>query len=190
MSEIEDISTVLLVIDAQVAMLEGTGPEDPPPYRAAETIEVITGLVERARQAGAPVVFVRHHHRRFEPMQPGHPGFEVHPAFAPREGEAVIDKQACDAFCQTSLDDVLASHGATRLVVCGLQTEQCVDSVCRSAMHRGFDVALAGDGHTTWDAGPEGLTAAQIIEHTNRVLPNLPHPTHEIVVLPAAEIIW
>ncbi len=32
------------------------------------------------------------------------------------------------------------------------------------------------------------MTAAQIVAHHNATLANLPHPTHEIVVMPASEV--
>ena len=58
--------------------------------------------------------------------------------------------------------------GVDELVVCGLQSEFCVDSTVRHASTLGFPVTLVADAHSTWDAA--SLTAAQIIEHHNRVL--------------------
>ena len=74
----------------------------------------------------------------------------------------------------------------THLVTCGMQTDFCVDSATRSAMHRGFNVTLATDAHSTWDNGV--LTAEQIIAHHNKVLPNLPGPGTDIAGTPSAEI--
>lgn len=179
--------TALVVIDMQNAML-GSEPDDQPaPHRADEVLANTAGMLERARAAGASVIFVRHVEDEYPPMSHGHPGFEVHDAIAPLPGEPVVDKRACDAFCDTPLAELLAERGVTRLAVCGLQTEMCVDSTSRSAVHRGLNVTLAGDAHSTWDS-QAGLTAEQIIAHHNATLANIPHPTAGIVVKPGAEI--
>lgn len=183
----EDQPTALLVIDMQCAML-GSEPEDQPaPHRADEVIANTAAMLERARAAGASVVFVRHVEDEYPPMSPGHPGFEVHGAIAPLPGEPVVDKRACDAFCGTPLADLLAERGVTHVAMCGLQTEMCVDSTSRSAVHRGLNVTLAGDAHSTWDA-KSGLTAEQIVAHHNATLGGIPHPTAGVTVVPSAEI--
>jgi len=132
----EDRPTALVVIDMQRAML-GSEPGEPAPHRADEVIANTAGMLERARAAGAGVIFVRHVEPRYPAMSPGHPGFEVHDAIAPLPGEPVVDKLACDAFCDTPLAELLAERGVSHVALCGLQTEACVDSTSRSAMHRG-----------------------------------------------------
>jgi nicotinamidase-related amidase len=129
---------------------------------------------------------VRHKEDGYERMRPGHPGFEVHPDIAPAAGETVIDKTACDAFCGTDLDAILRESGVEHLVTSGMQTEMCVDSTTRSAVHRGFNVTLASDAHSTWDS--DTLTAEQIIAHTNRTLAGIPGPGTGVTAKPSAEI--
>jgi nicotinamidase-related amidase len=171
--------TALLVIDVQVAMFE----EGEPPHKGEEMLANIGGLLERARAAGAPVIFVRH---ADEWMAPGTPGFEIHPNIPPRADEVVIDKRACDAFCETPLGGLLESLDVTRVVIAGMQTDYCVDSASRSALHRGYDVLLAKDAHST--VGNGILTAEQIIAHHNQTLANLPRPGFGIRAVPSAEI--
>ncbi len=145
--------TALVVIDMQRAML-GSEPDDPAPHRADEVLANTAAMLGRARAAGARVVFVRHVEDDYPAMSPGHPGFEVHDAIAPLPGEPVVDKRACDAFCGTPLAELLAERGVTHVVTCGLQTELCFDSTSRSAVHRGLNVTLAGDAHSTYARGP------------------------------------
>lgn len=57
--------------------------------------------------------------------------------------------------------------GVNRLIICGLQTEWCIDSTVRHAYSLGFDVTVVEDGHSTMDT--QTLTAAKVIEHHNRV---------------------
>lgn len=175
-------ATALMVIDVQVAMFD----ETMPPHDPERTLATIAGLIDRARACSTPVIFVRHVHGSYPAMQPGNAGFEIHPAVAPALGETVFDKHACDAFWGTALSDHLSSLGVGRLVVTGLQTDLCVDTFCRSALHRDYDVVLAGDGHTTW--GRDGISAETIIAHHNATLLNVPHPTREITVQRGSEI--
>jgi nicotinamidase-related amidase len=173
----------LLVIDVQVAMFDDP---DNLPHEGEIVVAKIKDLIERARSAGVDVDFVRHEHARYLPMQPGNAGWEIRPELAPLPGESIFDKRACDSFYETGLEASLRARGIERVIVAGLQTEMCVDTACRSALHRDFNVVLASDAHTTWDRG--GMTAEQIIRHHNLSLAEIPHPTKEISVLASAEI--
>ncbi len=86
---------------------------------------------------------------------------------SPRAGEPIVEKRYCDAFRATDLAQILSGLAADALVVCGMQTEYCVDSTLREAERRGYRVTLVADGHATFAAG--GLTEAQIRDHVHRV---------------------
>ena len=167
--------TALLVIDMQVSLVEGA-------YEQQAVLDCIASLLADARASGTPIIYIQHDHATYEPMKPGTPGWEIHPAIAPAPGELVIRKEASDAFYATSLRRELAARGIKRLIITGMQTEYCVDATCRRATSEGYDVILVADGHTTGDS--EHLTAAQIIAHHNTVLGGIPNPDHEIVVTP------
>jgi nicotinamidase-related amidase len=177
--------TALLVIDVQVGMFED---EPEPPHDADRLLANIRGLIDRARASGVEVIYVRHVDDRFDGSKLGARGWQMHPSIAPESEEAVIDKWACDAFYGTPLQEELAARGIEHLVIAGMQTELCIDTACRSALHRDFNVTLAADAHSTWNS--KHLTAAQIIAHHNATLANLPHPTKEIVVRPSAAIVF
>ena len=49
-----------------------------------------------------------------------------------------------DAFEDTSLHDEL--QGVQRLVICGPQSDCCIDATVRGALARGYDVVLAAIG--------------------------------------------
>jgi nicotinamidase-related amidase len=174
----------LLVVDVQEAMF---GPKQPPPvYRADETVARIKALLDKARSAGAKVVYIQHHDRKDPKMAPGQPGFAIRAAIAPHPGETVVVKRICDSFAQTNLEQILRESGVERLVTCGIQSDFCVDAATRGAMNRGFEVILASDAHTTWDNGI--LTAAQISAHINATLPEMSGVGPNIRVLPTADI--
>jgi nicotinamidase-related amidase len=160
--------TALVVIDTQRGMFETLGV--PPVPNGERLLENIEGLIRDARDAGTPVVHVRHGGEPGHPLEKGTEGWEIHPRAAPADNEPVVDKETPDSFLRTTLQDELDSRGIGRLVLAGMQTEYCVDTTCRRAFSLGYDVTLAGDAHGTWDEGR--LTAGQIVSHQNEVLGN------------------
>ncbi len=174
--------SALLVVDVQVSMFA----EPDPPFRSAEVLANIRTLIDRARSSGAEVIYVRHAHARYEPMKYGADGWQIHPSIAPESGDIIVDKRACDAFHDTPLHAAILDAGIGHLIVTGMQTELCVDTVCRSALHRDLNVTLVSDAHSTWDRN--GMSADQIIGHHNSTLADVPHPSKDIFVRPTAEI--
>ncbi len=157
-------ATALLVIDLQRGLL---GAQTPPHDRDA-VLERVAGVLARARAEGVPVFHVQHDGGPGDDIERLTPGWEIHPAVAPREGEPVVEKDRCSAFHGTSLDRQLRARGIGRLVIAGMQTEYCIDTNCRDAHGLGYEVVLVRDGHTTYDA-PD-ISAAQIVAHHNRTL--------------------
>ncbi|MGE5592059.1 MAG: isochorismatase family protein [Bacillota bacterium] len=98
--------TALLVIDVQVGMFD---PSDPV-YEGEALLGVISGLIDKARAAGAPVVYVQHDSSAEGPgerLNHGTPGWEIHPAIAPHAGDVVLEKTTPDSFYKTSLQQEL-----------------------------------------------------------------------------------
>ena len=170
----------LLVVDAQVGQIER------PVFRGLEVLARIRALLERARAAGVPVVYVRHESPEGELFAPGSRGWEIHPSVAPAGGEPVVSKRSADAFHESELLGVLRGLGVRRLVVAGCRTDFCIDTTCRRATTLGFDVTLASDAHTTTDN--EVLTAARIIAHHNATLDDFGDERHVVTARPVDEI--
>jgi nicotinamidase-related amidase len=169
------VADVLLVIDVQRELVEAL-----PSKRASELLTVLAGLIERARSSGVPVVYVRHDGDEQE-LTPGSDGWQIVDAIAPRANETVVAKRFRDAFRETNLADVLAGLGADHVVVCGMQTEFCVDATVREAERRGYRVTLVADGHATFAA--EGATEEQIRDQVHRVA------RYEVAaIVPAADV--
>ena len=158
------MTTGLLVIDLQRGMFMDAAK----PHDGDGVLSRVASLLQRARRSGAPVLHVQHDGGPGDPLGKAGPGFEIHPDVAPQPGEPVIEKSVCSAFPGTVLDAQLKRLGITRLVIAGMQTEYCIDTNCRVAFDRGYKVVLAKDAHTTFDT--PALSAAQIIDHHNRVL--------------------
>jgi nicotinamidase-related amidase len=158
--------TALLVIDMQVGMFDS--PKLSPVHRGQELLETVARLVDAARRAKVPVIFVQHCGQEGHPLEEGTPGWRIHRAIAPERREAVIFKQQPDAFDRTRLGRTLKAKAIKKLILTGIQSDFCIDSTCRHAFSLGYDVVLAADAHSTWDLGR--LTAAEIIAHHNAVL--------------------
>lgn len=156
----------LLLIDVQRAFFDGSAA--PPVHDAEALLDRIAGVLSRARAAGVPIIHVQHTEPEDPLFAPGSTGWQLHPAVTPHGGEPVVEKRTPDAFLDTDLAALLDRSETRDLVIAGNQTEFCVDTTCRRARSLGYDVTLLSDGHSTWDSGD--LTAAQIIDHHNRVL--------------------
>src|SRR5262245_38975688 len=176
-------ATALLVIDVQVALVQG---DDGPAHEGERMLTNINRLLAGARAAGAPVIYVQHDGDAGGRLEASTPGWAIHPTIAPIAGELVIRKRASDSFYQTSLQHDLRALGIQHLVITGMRTEMCVDTTSRRAISLGYDVTLVGDAHATVNS--EVLPAAQIIAHHNYTLDGFGTDEHEIAVKPASEI--
>ena len=152
----------LMVIDVQQAMFGAAQP-----FHGAAVVGRIADLIARARAARVPVFYVQHDGGPGDECDSNGPGFAFHPAVAPQAGDSVTVKRKNSGFYQTDLDAKLKAAGIDQLVICGLQTEYCVDATVRSAFERGYRVTIAADAHTTFDS--ELLPAATIIAHTQHI---------------------
>lgn len=131
-------------------------------------LEQIRGSIEEARSAGAPIVYLQHAGSEDGVFARGSAGWELHPAIAFLEGEAVVEKHTADAFVGTGLEESLKQLSVGAVVICGFVTEGCVDTTVRRASSLGFEIELASDAHSTTDG--EVLTASQTVRHHNAVL--------------------
>ncbi len=154
----------LLVIDAQVALFSLSKPL----YNGDVVLAGIRRLLDRARTEHAPVIYLQHSGHRDGIFAKGSPGWHIHPAVTPHEGELVVEKYAADAFSGTRLEQCLDQLSVRALVVCGFVTEGCVDTAVRRASSLGFTIELAKDAHSTTDG--EVLSGRQIVEHHNSIL--------------------
>ena len=156
------MSKALVVIDVQKAMF------DLAPYEGEAVVDRIASLIARARASGTPIFFVQHDGGPDDPFHAGRPGFPFHDKLTPQPGDDVAVKNHGSAFNRTGLDAKLKRAGVEKLVVCGMQSEYCVDAAVRGAVERGYRVVLVADGHSTVDS--RVLTASDIIAHQNETL--------------------
>jgi len=68
---------------------------------------------------------------------------------APVGDEIVINKTASGVFSSTNLNYVLTNLGVRALFVCGVYTNECVETTVRDACDLGYSVSLVEDACTT-----------------------------------------
>ncbi|MFG2874205.1 cysteine hydrolase family protein [Streptomyces sp. NPDC048337] len=132
--------------------------------------EPVNRLVRLARDNGDLVVWVLH-------TEPGSGGV-FDPALGhvrlfdeleqPRPDEPVLYKTSHNAFTTTDLQRRLTEAGVGELWVCGIRTEQCVETTARLGSDLGYEVVFVPDATTTNPIGDLGAEA--IIERTQAVL--------------------
>ena len=157
-------NTALLIIDAQVNMFSEGGSV----FEGEKILGTISRLIARARTAHLPIVYVQNNGSEGDPDMPGTPGWQIHPAVTPEQGDIVIQKHTPDSFHETNLQSELEARRIRRLIIVGMQTEMCIDATCRRAHELGYDVTLVQDAHSTFDG--TALAASKIIAQHNDAL--------------------
>jgi len=150
--------TALLVIDVQNGVVATA-------YARDGVVENIRNLVERARGARVPVVWVQHSD---DELARGSDDWRIVPDLVPNDAEPIVAKSYGDAFEETSHERVLSELKVGRLLVAGAETDACIRSTLHGALVRGYDTILVSDAHTTIDKTPWGAPSPdQVIAHTN-----------------------
>lgn len=176
-----DMKTALLIIDVQQALCRG----EYAAWDIGRILANINAVAARARAAGAPVFLIQHD-------EPGGPlaadsaGWQLADGLDTAESDLRLRKQASDSFHNTDLHAQLQQRGIDKLVICGLQSDFCVDTTTRRAMALGYPVQLVADGHSTVDN--DVLTAQQIAAHHNATLSNLSSFGPRTKAVPAAGV--
>ena len=116
-----------------------------------DIVERVNRLVINARSRGDLVVWVLHAEPGtgtvFDPAS-GHVRLMV--GLQPVDGEPVLVKTSINAFTTTNLHQTLTAQGVRELVVCGIRTEQCVETTTRLASDLGFTVRFVTDATATF----------------------------------------
>ena len=183
------MSSALLLIDLQNAILTGLGtPGRQPAIDAAleEVVSKLAALKHKARAAGVPTFIVQHDGNPGHRLVKRSEGWQLRREIAPEAGDVVVHKASCDSFFETDLETKLRARGITHLLIGGCMTQFCVDTTARRAVSLGFDVTLISDGHTTADMGK--LSFEDIVTHHNMLLDGFDAGSHDIKLTASTEI--
>ncbi len=157
----------LVVVDMQEAFLD---PWWGPTTNHPGCEDNVERLVAAWRERGLPIVVVRHDSvQPGSPLAPDHPGNALMP-LADVPADLFVTKSVNSAFYgEPDLEAWLRGRGIDRIVVCGIQTNMCVETTSRMGGNLGFDVTVPLDATRTFDlTGPDGVTipAAMLMQVT------------------------
>ncbi|RKD93362.1 cysteine hydrolase family protein [Halopiger aswanensis] len=156
--ELEPDSTAVVVVDMQNGFCHPDGSLYAP--GSEEVIEPIAALVERAREAGASLLFTQdvhppeqfedaHYYDEFEQwgehVLEGSWEAEIVDELPVEAADNVVEKHTYDAFHQTELEGWLNARGIKDLVLCGTLANVCVLHTGGSAGLRDFRPILVED---------------------------------------------
>jgi len=158
MTQFDPDSTAVVVVDMQNGFCHPDGSLYAP--GSEEAIEPCADLVERARDAGASVVFTRdvhppeqfddaHYYDEFEQwgehVLEGSWEAEIVDELPVEDGDHVVEKHTYDAFYNTELEGWLNARNIDDLVICGTLANVCVLHTGGSAGLRDFRPIMLED---------------------------------------------
>ena len=124
-------------------------------------------LLAHWRTQGWPVYHAKHNSTEPQSrLHPDHPGNAFKLGFEPSDGEPVYGKNVNSALIGTELEADLRAQGISKLVLCGITTDHCVNTTTRMAANLGFEATIAADACATFDRGlPDGRTFPAELVH-------------------------
>jgi len=136
------IDATLILIDLQKAIDDPSwGPRNNP-----EAERRVTALLAAWRAADMPIVHVRHDSiDPASPYRPDAPSHAFKPEAEPSAGETIVSKHTGSAFVDGALEAALDAIGATHLVLCGVLTNNSLESTARHAGDLGYRVFVVED---------------------------------------------
>jgi nicotinamidase-related amidase len=173
--------TALLIIDVQQILCSGENRA----HDVERVIDRINFVARKVRDARGLVVVIQHETRDGD-MDYGSTGWQLAPALETRDTDIFLRKTATDSFHRTELQQVLQDRRIADLIICGLQSDFCVDTTTRRALALGYPIVLVSDGHSTVDN--KVLSASQITAHHNETLANIESFGVRVRAVPAGEI--
>jgi nicotinamidase-related amidase len=108
-------------------------------------------LIARFREAGEPVVHIRHEFPADGApfFAAGSEGAKIHDKVIPIEGEPVVLKHQVNSFLETNLKQILDDNKIEDLVICGAMSHMCIDATARAASDFGYKCTLIHDACAT-----------------------------------------
>jgi len=162
--------SALLVVDAQDSFMATPRWEK----RSNPDFERnVATLIDAWRAASLPVIFILHTDDDPEFARTS-PYFKLMDFIERRDSEPLLVKTTRNSFTSTDLQRRLEALGVTRIVVTGIQTEQCCETTTRIGADLGYDVDFVTEATRTfplvnWETG-ESYDTDTVTRHTEWVL--------------------
>lgn len=150
--EVDPRRTAVVVVDMQNDFVKPEGKLHVP--AAQQAIDPIKRLLEKARAAGALVIYTQDLHGEDDPeyriwgehVKAGTWGAEIVEELAPQPGDEIVPKPRYDAFYASRMEDMLRTHPQIdTLIITGTVTNICVLHTAGSAALRWYKVIVPKD---------------------------------------------
>lgn len=154
---------------------------------AAGIYPQVAELIDAARDAGVPRIFVRVAHSEWTDTPSwthrasGQPVFDVPLVrewtwgaefykVQPQPDELIMTKHRLSAFVYTPLKLILQARQVSSIVLAGVQTDVCVHATARDAMQEGFTPIVVEDCVATRDSAAHDLALEDIRARVGHVV--------------------
>ncbi len=135
------MKTALIIIDVQNILVE-TG------FETEKLLEKIAYLQDRARSKNIEIIYVQHIEN---PEAQTSDDWQLSALLNRKPDEKVFQKRYNSIFKETGLKEYLDQQGIEQLVLCGMQTEYCVDTSVKVGFEYGYKLIIPEGAVTTFD---------------------------------------
>ena len=135
------MKTAFIIIDVQNILVE-TG------FETEKLLEKIAYLQDQARSKNIEIIYVQHVEN---PEAQTSEDWQLSALLNRKPDEKVFQKRYNSMFKETGLKEYLDQQGIEQLVLCGMQTEYCVDTSVKVGFEYGYKLVIPEGAVTTFD---------------------------------------
>ncbi|MFC2094978.1 cysteine hydrolase family protein [Candidatus Bipolaricaulota bacterium] len=137
--------TALLVMDMQNFVFNPLSPWYT--ETGEDLIPAIETLIELARAAGLPIIYVRDVSQDSPGLDPFF--FAIVDELTPLEGDTVLAKMTPNAFLNDEVGAYLKEQHIRRLLISGLSSTGCVQATLFDGIREGYEMVVVSDAHSS-----------------------------------------
>jgi len=155
------MNPALVIVDIQNDYFpDGKLPLVKPVEASQQAARLLDHFRHASGRAQRPIIHIQHLAVRPGAtfFLPGTPGADFHPSVQPLPDESIVQKNFPNSFRDTPLLDVLREKQINCLIICGMQTNMCIDATTRAAADFGFECTVAADACAARNLIFDGVT--------------------------------
>lgn len=145
------MNSVLIVIDMQSGLLNRDV------YKKQELIDNINFSIDYFNAHNMPIIFTRHNNQSF--LKLNSEDWQVDSRVKQNGTDIILEKTHSSIFKEKMFTAFLKDKNITRIYVCGLVSNGCVQAACTDGVKFGFEVYLVDGAHSTWSDNAEKVVA-------------------------------
>ena len=135
------MKTAFIIIDVQNILVKTR-------FQAKGLLEKVSYLQNQARSKNIEIIYVQD---IADPEAQTSEDWQLSELLSRKPNEKVFQKKYNSIFKETGLKEYLDKQGIEKLVLCGMQTEYCVDTSVKVAFEYGYQLIIPEGTCTTFD---------------------------------------